>query len=173
MDCAERDRAFGINRILVPSLDEHGGERAHQSIDVSTTPAVNPHRQRVPRPSTSRRCGGCATVHHRSQGNSIVPTGAILQSKPEPRSISTELVVARARKAGGGWIGLSSHPLYAHLVPPPVGVASHFQNSAQENQLLFCDMDYAEAAEQSIRLDNSTLLIDHMTWSGLRKQFLS
>ncbi|MFH1718213.1 MAG: lamin tail domain-containing protein [Planctomycetota bacterium] len=48
----------------------------------------------------------------------------------------------------------------------------HF-NSAEDNSLAYLDMEYSSRDGESIRLDNSRLLIDNVTWTGTDKTIIS
>ena len=158
----------GINRILVQALDEHGGERARQSIDVlyDSGRTLTVSGSLAPGTEAVWRLRDSAII---VAGQFVVPTGAILHIEAGTTLYFNRTRVAREE----GWRQmdrLSSHPLYALQF---LRLAWHsFQNSAQEN--------HCSSATWTTRWPPNnhpsrqfTLLIDHMTWSGLRKQFLS
>lgn len=159
---------IGMNRILVQALAADGRELDRQVIDVwragestaSITGAISADTQWesgpysisgdviIPEPVTLT-IGPGATLYFSSYARLVIRGRLIARGTEFERIRFTRLP-----GTADTWRGLQ------------------FVDSARENVLSYCDMEFASAGAESIRVENSRLAIDHMTWSGTTKTIL-
>jgi hypothetical protein len=110
---------------------------------------------------------------YRVTGDILVPVGVTLTIEP-----GTTVYFADGRRitVQGRLLAEGTPSLRIQFAPEPgsgdTWDGAYFDQSQEDNRMTYLDMAYASKEAQSIQVDHSRLLVDHMTWSGTENRIL-